>query len=55
MGRRIKVTGYLNVDDLTPEEVDLAHETGLSETGYEEISVNLCLEDVEFVLLPEGE
>ena len=32
---RIKVTGYINVDDLEDEHVDLSHETGLSAAGYD--------------------
>lgn len=31
---RIKFTGYLDTDDLEPEQVDLGHKTGLSEQGY---------------------
>jgi len=34
---RIKVTGYIEVDDLEPEHVDLEDSTGLSAEGYEEI------------------
>lgn len=35
---RIKISGYLNTDDLSPEQVDLDHESGLSEQGHEEIT-----------------
>lgn len=31
---RIKITGYVDSEDLTPEYVDLNHPTGLSEEGY---------------------
>ena len=48
---RIKVTGYLETDDLDPEEVDETHETGLSEEGYLRYSSGaypLRLDDLEF-------
>lgn len=31
---RIKITGYVESDDLDPEHVDLTHSTGLTEDGY---------------------
>jgi len=31
---RIKITGYVDVSDLEPEEIDLSNDTGLSEDGY---------------------
>ncbi|MCY4726684.1 hypothetical protein NYO98_10380 [Nocardioides sp. STR2] len=50
---RIKVTGYLDTDDLDPEHVDTSHEMGLSTAGYEHMigadgSRGLGLDDVEF-------
>jgi hypothetical protein len=47
---RIKVTGYLNTEDLDPSQVDTSHEMGLSNKGYEEMSSELGLEDLEFTL-----
>ena len=38
MSKRIKVTGYLNPEDMDPSEVDLDHETGLSELGTERVT-----------------
>jgi hypothetical protein len=35
---RIRVTGYLDTDDLDPDHVDLGHETGLSGRGDEAIT-----------------
>lgn len=35
---RIRVTGYLNTEDLDPDHVDLGHETGLSGRGDEAIT-----------------
>lgn len=37
MSGRIKVTGYLNVDELEPGMLDLAHESGLSEEGHDKL------------------
>lgn len=49
---RIKVTGYLDTDDLDPEDVDLDHEMGLSNKGYEEWTQFFgTLEDVEFQIV----
>lgn len=53
---RIKVTAYVETDDLDPSEVDLTHEMGLSSEGYERFAVNpqlLPLDDVEFRLEEE--
>lgn len=48
---RIKVTGYIDTDDLDPSEVDLSHEMGLSSEGYERYSTRpVMLDDVEFEL-----
>ena len=62
MGRRIKVTGYVPVDDLDQEHVDLSHETGLSGKGFDMMNGmgdvqpwSLAdLEDLDFTLEPEG-
>lgn len=32
---RIKITGYVDVDDLDPSLVDLNHESGLSSEGFD--------------------
>lgn len=37
MEGRIKVTGYLNVEDLPVEFIDINSSTGLSEDGYQAI------------------
>jgi hypothetical protein len=50
MALRIKVTGYLPVDDIEQRHLDLQHETGLSSEGYDYWSDLLRLEDVEFEL-----
>lgn len=56
---RIKVTGYINTDDLDADMVDLNNSTGLSTLGFEELQgmhdVNTALpisslEDLEFEL-----
>jgi hypothetical protein len=47
---RIKVTGYLDTSGMEPSMVDLGHETGLSPSGYEKVTFDLDLDDVEFVL-----
>lgn len=47
---RIKVTGYIDTDNLLPEAVDLEHETGLTDKGFLTLSNNLGLEDAEFEL-----
>jgi hypothetical protein len=45
---RIKVTGYLNTEDMESEHVDESHEMGLSEAGFVYYCNELGLEDVEF-------
>jgi hypothetical protein len=35
MAQRIKVTGYLEIEDLDEDQVDLDDETGLSLEGYQ--------------------
>lgn len=47
---KIKVTGYLAVDDIDPEHVDLSNSTGLSEAGYEAYSEEIELEELHFEL-----
>lgn len=39
MGARLKVTGYVDIDDLDPEHVDLDHPTGLTAEGYDALIV----------------
>lgn len=34
MGQRIKITGYINIEELAPEHVDLEDATGFSEEGH---------------------
>jgi hypothetical protein len=48
---RIKVTGYLDTDDMESDEVDLGHPMGLSNKGYEHYSMNLGLDDVTFTAI----
>ena len=49
---RIKVTGYIDTDALDPADVDLLHETGLSEPGFLAMSARpMHLDDVEFLLV----
>jgi len=52
---RIKVTGYLNTDDMETRHVDSFHELGLSEEGFMFYTTELGLEDVEFLALPYNE
>lgn len=53
---RIKVTGYLNTEDLDPACLDLNHETGITQAFYESIvghgmSFDVgALDDLEFEL-----
>jgi hypothetical protein len=35
---RIKITGYVEVDDLTPNLVDLGDPSGLSSEGFEQLA-----------------
>jgi len=55
---RIKITGYIDTDELEQDEVDTSHEMGLSVEGYE-AAVGIDggggwsftrMNDVEFVL-----
>ena len=34
---RIKLTGYIDTDDLDPDQVDLGHDSGLSEKGHDDL------------------
>lgn len=50
---RIKVTGYLDTDEMNPDDVDLAHPMGISANAYERWSAaggveGEYLEDLEF-------
>ena len=52
---RIKVTAYIDTDDIDTNHVDLTHEMGLTSAGYEEWANTLSSEgltDTEFVLEP---
>ena len=51
---RIKVTGYIDTDELNPEYVDTSHASGLSNTGYDQLCkdmMNAGLDDAEFELV----
>lgn len=48
--RRIKVTGYMPVEDMEESFLDLDHSTGLSEEGFEHCSVIFNMEDLQFEL-----
>ena len=54
MAKRIKVTGYLDPEEMASDHVDLSHEMGLSSEGYEALTgygpEGLGLEDIEFEL-----
>lgn len=50
MAKRIKVTGYLNPDDMDPDDVDLDHEMGLSSEGFDRYASQLALDDITFEL-----
>jgi len=52
---RIKVTGYLDTDDLEPEHVDESHEMGLSEEGFTYYVTELGLDDVQFEAAGDGD
>lgn len=47
---RIKVTGYIDVNELEPDQRDDTHEMGLSNKGYEELTQEFSgqLDDIEF-------
>lgn len=49
---RIKITGYMNTEDLDDDWVDLDHPSGLSETGTFELSEQLELESFAAELAP---
>ncbi len=52
MGKRIKVTGYLDVEDLNEDMIDLDHKTGLTAEGHDElVGTLLGLGDVEVTLI----
>lgn len=49
---RIKVTGYLEVDD--DDMLDPGDDTGLSQAGFEQLSNEFAvLEELDFVPVPE--
>lgn len=47
---RIKVTGYINTDDVDDDLIDLEHPTGLSEDGLMQLSDEIELDDMTFTL-----
>lgn len=55
MARIIKVTGYISVNDLEPEEIDLESPTGLSEEGFENMMNGLSETSVNDVSFELGE
>lgn len=50
---KIKVTGFLAVNDLEEHQVDLNSPTGLSEGGFEELTESLGLEEITFDLIED--
>lgn len=50
--RRIKMIAYINPDDLDPEDVDLGHSTGLTNSGFNRLMEKYDeeLSEVEFQL-----
>lgn len=48
----IKITGFIETDDLEDSYVDLDHEMGLSNEGFEKLSIEMGLQDVDFRLVP---
>lgn len=58
MSRQIKVTGYIDSDDLAPTDRDLTHEMGVSNDFFERTStgqVGVFLSEIEFALVGEPE
>jgi len=56
MTQRIKITGYIYVDDIEPEDLDLSHKMGVSNHGYETgLSRTLIasLEDIEYEVVDD--
>jgi hypothetical protein len=59
--KRIKVTGYLNPNDMDPDHVDLDHSSGLTQEGDEAVTSSFSdqgykisdLEDIETELVDE--
>lgn len=53
--KRIKVTAYINAEEMDPEFVDLDHEMGLSNEGYTRYLNALSgeMDDIEFELMDE--
>ena len=49
---RIKVTGYIDTEELSMDDLDLSHPMGLSSDGYERLNAELSnyMDDVDFVL-----
>jgi len=56
MTQRIKITGYIYVDDIEPEDLDLSHAMGVSGHGYEtglSRTTLQSLDDIEYELMDE--
>lgn len=52
---KIKVTGWMDPDEMDPDDLDLAHLMGLSNAGYESLSSALSalgIMDAEFEVEP---
>lgn len=52
---RIKVTGYLHTEDMSPEHVDESHAYGLSDEGFTYWATELALDDVDFRRVDDDE
>jgi hypothetical protein len=51
---RIKVTGYVDTDDLNEDMVDLDHPTGLTAEGFDDLNATLLgLSDVTAEVVPD--
>lgn len=51
---RVKVTGYLDTNDMEPQHVDESHDMGLSEEGFGFYVSELGLDDVQFEAEPDA-
>jgi len=49
---RIKITGFIDTDDLDDEDVDLEDKTGLTSEGFDKINQEFELADLRIELQP---